>query len=205
MKRNPLAARPHLPGYGLVILLVLLGLAAITLLVSSKKVHALPEYTVRTGESCAACHVNPGGGGPRTLRGLLWSARGRPDAVPDLPGILLAPGVTDPVELYEIGCAGCHGYRAEGLSTLGLANTRISYRTIESFTLNGIPKLGMPGFEGQYTDEQMETLLQYVTGLSSGEIPPPESSFPLPPALFRCNSAAPGPLCGGTSPEAGGN
>ncbi|MDP2776323.1 MAG: hypothetical protein Q8O48_01665, partial [Anaerolineales bacterium] len=35
----------------------------------SQPVHALPEYAERTDESCATCHVNPGGGGPRTLRG----------------------------------------------------------------------------------------------------------------------------------------
>ena len=56
----------------------------------SNPVHALPEYAKRTGESCATCHVNPGGGGPRTLRGALWAARGKPDQVPSLPGVLLA-------------------------------------------------------------------------------------------------------------------
>ena len=75
----------------------------------SNPAHALPEYAKRTGESCATCHVNPGGGGPRTLRGLLWAAKGRPDQVPSLPNVLLAPGVTDGAELYEIACASCRG------------------------------------------------------------------------------------------------
>ena len=35
------------------------------------EVHAYPEYTDRTGDQCTACHVNPAGGGPRTLRGLI--------------------------------------------------------------------------------------------------------------------------------------
>ncbi len=47
----------------------------VTLWVAAQPVHALPEYAARTGESCATCHVSPGGGGPRTLRGLLWAAR----------------------------------------------------------------------------------------------------------------------------------
>ena len=75
--------------------------------------HALPEYALRTGESCATCHVSPGGGGPRTLRGLLWAARGKPDKVPDLPNLLLAPGVSNGDELYEIGCSACHGKTAK--------------------------------------------------------------------------------------------
>ncbi|MEK6256855.1 MAG: hypothetical protein N2C13_06005, partial [Chloroflexota bacterium] len=37
-----------------------------------KSAHALPEFADRTGEPCSTCHVSPGGGGPRTLRGLLW-------------------------------------------------------------------------------------------------------------------------------------
>src|SRR3990170_4668320 len=45
-----------------------------TLWVGSRPVQALPEYATRTGEPCAACHVSAGGGGPRTLRGLLWAA-----------------------------------------------------------------------------------------------------------------------------------
>ena len=73
--------------------------------------HALPEFTERTSEPCAACHVNPGGGGPRTLRGLLWAARGRPDDIPPLPGKLISPDITDGLELYDIACAGCHGSR----------------------------------------------------------------------------------------------
>jgi hypothetical protein len=46
----------------------------------------LPEYAARTGQACAVCHVNPAGGGPRTVRGLLWVAQGKPDQVPPLPG-----------------------------------------------------------------------------------------------------------------------
>ena len=68
-----------------------------------------PEYATLTGEGCATCHVSPGGGGPRTLRGLLWAVRGKPAKVPTLPGVLIAPNVTDGAELYDIACAACHG------------------------------------------------------------------------------------------------
>jgi mono/diheme cytochrome c family protein len=205
MRRKRWNSRSNAGLYSLPVLLILVALIFITLGASSKKVLALPEYSIRTGESCAACHVNPGGGGPRTLRGLLWSARGRPDEVPELPGMLIAPRVSEDVELYEIACGGCHGYRAEGLSAMGLANTHISQRSIESFTLSGIPRLGMPGFEDQFTDDQLEKLMIYMSGISNGDIAPPEDKFQLPPALFRCENAASDPICGAPAREAGGN
>jgi mono/diheme cytochrome c family protein len=191
--------------YGLSVLLTMLALLIITLWVSSSTASALPEYTVRTGESCAACHVNAGGSGPRTLRGLIWAARGRPDQIPELPGVLIAPRVTDPAELYEIACGGCHGYKAEGLSAMGLANTRISQATIRSFTVYGIPGLGMPGFEGQFTNDQLEALIRYVAGLSNGEISPPSDTFDLPLLIFRCSQTTSDPVCGDHIPEIGGN
>jgi len=191
--------------YSLALALTMLAFMLIMLWVSSKQAHALPEYSVRTGESCAACHVNPGGGGPRTLRGLLWSARGRPDQVPELPGILIAPRVEDGVELYEIACGGCHGNKAEGLSAMSLINTGISEVSIRSFTLRGIPSLGMPGFEGLFTEDQLEKLVGYVTGLSNGEISPPVDTFDLPPALFRCPQEADDLVCGNLYSQPGGN
>ena len=192
--------------YLVIVLLSLALLAFVTLWSSSTEVKALPEYSPRTGAACAACHVSAGGGGPRTLRGLLWGARGRPDKVPELPGMLIAPHVEDAVELYQIACGGCHGYKGEGLSAAGLTNTKIGYTSILSFTVRGIKPLGMPAFEGQFTDEQLETLVSYVTGLANGSIPPPSDTYALPPSLFRCDAAtSESAFCNDTPPEIGGN
>lgn len=174
-----------------VLLIAAIGLATF-LLVSQlgggvNSAHALPEYVDRTSESCGTCHVNPGGGGPRTLQGLLWAAAGRPDAVPSLPGTLVAPAeITDGIELYDIACAGCHGLRGEGLFAINIAGTQISKQAIRSFILYGIPGLGMPGFEGRFTDTQLNNLVDFAVSLSSGEIFLPES-YELPPPLFRCD------------------
>src|SRR5512135_258815 len=78
---------------------------------------ALPEYATRTGEPCATCHVNPAGGGPRTVRGNLWIAAGKPDKVPALPGSQQpAKGdAADGAGLYaKLGCGGCHGASGDG-------------------------------------------------------------------------------------------
>lgn len=148
--------------------------------------HALPEYTTRTGEACATCHVSAGGGGPRTLRGLLWAARGRPDKVPTLPGLLIAPGVTSGADLYDIACAGCHGNKGEGLFGTGLVGRRIGRGSMRGFIVRGIPALNMPSFTGQFTPDQLDALVIYASGLSSGEVEPPPDSYRLPPAVFTC-------------------
>ncbi len=158
--------------------------------------HALPEYTNRTGESCGTCHVNPGGGGPRTLRGLLWAAAGRPDAVPSLPGVLAAPAeITDGLELYDIACAGCHGLRAEGLFAVNIAGVGISKPAIRSFILYGIPELGMPAFEDRFTVEQLDSLVEFSAQLSVGEISIP-ASYGLDPARFVCEPVNDQLICG---------
>jgi mono/diheme cytochrome c family protein len=178
----------------------LLGLGvflALTLGGRGQTVHALPEYAARTGEPCAACHINPGGGGPRTLRGLLWAARGRPDVLPELPGFRLVPGVKDGQELYEAACAGCHGLQAEGLSGMKLAGTQISEPAIRSYILEGIPELGMPGFQKQFEAAQLDALVGYVGKVASGEIQPPPPEIPLPAATFTCDLAKGSGRCGG--------
>jgi hypothetical protein len=122
--------------------------------------------------------------------------------------MLIAPRVSDPLELYEIACAGCHGYKAEGLSAASLVNTNISPRTIESFTLAGIPVLGMPGFEDQFTGDQLAALVDYVAGIASGKILPPADTFTLPPVRFRCAGAGTDPAgdaCGTQPLDTGGN
>jgi mono/diheme cytochrome c family protein len=166
-----------------------------TLWAGARPAHALPEYATRTGESCATCHVNPGGGGPRTLRGLLWSARGKPNTVPQLPGVLIAPGVSDGAELYDIACAGCHGRKGEGLFAINLAGIGVSERAIRSFVLRGIPRSGMPTFEGQFTEAQLDALVTFVAGLASGEIAPLPDSYSLPPAQFKCSPTSASAKC----------
>lgn len=176
-----------------VALLALFVYLGLRLSMGERPVHALPEYSARTGEPCATCHVSAGGGGPRTMRGLLWAARGRPDQLPELPGFLIAPGVSDGSELYDIACAGCHGFSGEGLFGIGLAQRNISRPAIRSFVVRGLPDLGMPAFEGQFTAEQLEALTQFVAELSAGQGLP--DSFPLEPPEINCVEPIAG--CGG--------
>lgn len=177
----------------------IVGLAVLVLwaLSAVAPAHALPEYAQRTGEPCATCHVNPGGGGPRTLRGALWAARGRPDQVPTLPGVLLAPGVKDGAELYEIGCAGCHGFAGEGLFGRELANTGLTADKIRSNVLRGRAQSGMPAFEGMFTDAQLKALVDYTAALAAGKAAAPPTAYPLPRAEFRCQAQNPPAVCGG--------
>jgi cytochrome c5 len=147
-------------------------------------VHALPEYAPRTGEPCGACHVNPGGGGPQTMRGLLWAARGRPEQIPPLPGLLVPAAVTDGVDLYDATCAGCHGFSGEGLVAMALSGTGISRAASRSYIEAGIPALGMPGYAGQFSEEQLEALVTFVVALGAGEGLP--ERYPLPPPQLDC-------------------
>ena len=163
----------------------------IVLFAKTPPVKALPEYASLTGESCGVCHVNPGGGGPRTLRGLLWAARGKPVHLPALPTMLLAPDVQDGFELYGIACAGCHGAKGEGSSAIGLAGTGISASATRSYLLKGIQSLGMPGFKGQLTDAQVNDLVDFVTNLADSKVPPPPDSYPLAPAQLHGKPALP--------------
>ncbi len=163
----------------------------------SNPVYALPEYARRTGEPCATCHVNPGGGGPRTLRGMLWAAKGRPDQIPALPNVLLAPGVTDGAELYQIACSTCHGLKGEGLFGKVLADTGLTAGKIRSNILKGRLISGMPSFEGMFTNSQLKVLVDYVVSLADGtaEIPPAE--YPLAPPAFDCSAQGTSETCGG--------
>ncbi|MFQ5617152.1 MAG: c-type cytochrome [Anaerolineales bacterium] len=167
------------------------------LLIGEKPAHALPEYAQRTDESCSTCHVNPGGGGPRTMRGILWSAQGRPDEVPLLGDILIAPGVSDGAELYDIACAGCHGLAGEGLFGAAITGSGVTESKVRSTILRGRERSGMPGFEGQFTGDQLEALVTFVSGIASGQIEPQPASFPLPPAEFDCAQSDEPQNCGG--------
>lgn len=180
--------------------LAIAGIAVFIFLIIASRtqpVRALPEYAEHTGESCATCHVNPGGGGPRTLRGALWAARGKPDQVPVLPGVLLAPGVTDGAELYEIACSTCHGPSGEGLFGSELANSSLGNDGIIRFNiLKGRLRSGMPAFEGMFTDSQLQALVDYVVALANGaEIPP--AAYPLGPPALDCTPQSSPETCGG--------
>ncbi|HCC78688.1 MAG: hypothetical protein A2X25_10245 [Chloroflexi bacterium GWB2_49_20] len=178
--------------------LALLGIFSLAVvLFMAEPAHALPEYAKRTGESCATCHVNPGGGGPRTLRGALWAARGKPDLVPALPGVLIAPGVVDGAELYQIGCSTCHGLYGEGLFGRELANTGLNDNKIRTNILNGRLKSGMPSFEGMFTDPQLKALVDYVVTLADGTAVFPPAEYPLDPPAFNCSVQSPTESCGG--------
>ena len=161
-----------------------------------ESVHALPEYSHRTGEPCGTCHVNPGGGGPRTMRGLLWSAQGRPDQVPVLENVLLAPGVEDPQMLYDIACSGCHGRYGEGQSAVSLVDYMLTEALVSHVVTKGLPISGMPSLAGQLTPEQISSLAVYVTALSNHTIAL-QDSYPLPPGELGCDSAGAQQSCGG--------
>lgn len=184
-----------LHGASLIALLAVL-FVMILVLITPRPTQALPEYAQRTGEPCATCHVSPGGGGPRTMRGLLWIADGRPDKVRAFAGILLAPGVTDPQALYDRACAACHGGKGEGGSAAVLLNFDFSESLIRRKILQGAPNFGMPNFQGQFTDAQIDTLAKYVSGLAAGRIVPLDS-YPLPPAEQTCGSNGVETGCGG--------
>jgi mono/diheme cytochrome c family protein len=183
-------------------LLLISTLAAVVFMVTANAMdapvaYALPVYSVRTGEPCATCHANPGGGGPRTLRGLLWSARGRPDEVPELSGVLLAPGITEGVDLFDIACAPCHGLNGEGLFGNSLANTGLPANKIHSAVVRGRLRSGMPAYEDKLTESQIEVLVSYVEGMANGTIELPPTSYSLPEGELTCQPQTAAATCGG--------
>lgn len=181
-------------------LLAIAGIAVFVFLViasGSHPVYALPEYAKRTGEPCATCHINPGGGGPRTLRGMLWAAKGRPDQVPALPDVLLAPGVMDGAALYQIACSTCHGMTGEGLFGKVLADTGLTAGKIRSNILKGRLLSGMPSFEGMFTGTQLKELVDYVVSLADGTAIIPPAEYPLDPPKFDCLAQGISVTCGG--------
>jgi hypothetical protein len=50
--------------------------------------------------------------------------------------------------------------------------------------VRGIPDLGMPAFEGQFTPDQLEALVRFVTEMGAGEGPP--ATYPLSGAELNC-------------------
>lgn len=167
--------------------------------------HAYPEYASRTGEQCTACHVNPAGGGPRTLRGLLWIAEGRPDTVPPLPGS------DQPTESEEVDgaalfenrdCALCHGPNGEGDAGPALTETDWSADEVTDIIVNGVGAMKGYGTEA-FSQAELEALVSHVQAIGRGEI---QSTIVLqkrllPPPQFPCNAEPLAPIprngCGG--------
>ncbi len=180
----------------LYIVLAITGIFAFVLFWSATPGHALPEYANRTGEPCATCHVSPGGGGPRTLRGLIWASRGKPDKVPELAGVLAAPGVTDGSEIYDIACATCHGHHGEGMFGRELVNSGLPANKIKAQILNGRVRSGMPSFDGKFTPAQLDALTGFVADMASGIATPVPDTYPLEPGKLVC-VPSPETSCGG--------
>jgi mono/diheme cytochrome c family protein len=134
--------------------------------------HALPEYATRTGQQCATCHVNPAGGGPRTLRGLLWLAQGRPDQVPPLPGSEEEEGEAelDGATLFEkFECSRCHGPFGEGDIGPALNQAELPATDLIEIIRNGTGI--MKGYRPDVmSDEEMDAVIPYVQAIGRGEI-----------------------------------
>jgi mono/diheme cytochrome c family protein len=167
--------------------------------------HALPEYATRTGQPCAACHVNPAGGGPRTLRGLLWLAQGRPDQLPPLPGSEeeVDEAALDGAALFEkFQCSSCHGPTGEGDVGPALNQEELPTAELVEIIRNG--KGIMKGYRPEVmSDEEMDVVIQHMLAIARGEV---QSSINLqkqllPPAQLSCadeSAALPGRTdCGG--------
>ena len=108
--------------------------------------------------------------------------------MPELGAILIAPGVENSVELYDVACATCHGVSGEGLFGTALTSSGITEDQIRSTILRGRDRSGMPSFDSKFTDSQLAVLVEYVAGIASGSIEPAPLSYSLPPAQFECDS-----------------
>jgi cytochrome c5 len=167
--------------------------------------HAYPEYTTRTGEQCTACHVNPAGGGPRTLRGLIWIAEGRPDEMPALPGGDQKPAdeTVDGAALYDNrDCALCHGPVGEGDTATALTDREWPHDDLVSAIVDGVGTMKGYG-AAAFSEAELEALVTYVQAIGRGEIystvvlkkrllPPPQLPCSSNPISFL-----PGSSCGG--------
>lgn len=182
---------------------ILVGVLAFA---GQRPAHALPEYAARTGEQCTTCHVNPAGGGPRTLRGLLWLAQGRPDQVPPLPGgeTETGEGALDGAALYQkFTCASCHGPSGEGGVGPALNLIELPADQIVQVIRNG--EGGMMGYKPDVmSDVELDSIVQRVQALGRGEV---QSDIVterrlLPPGQLTC-----GPGSSASSPrnDCGGN
>ncbi len=180
-------------------------LVGLLILIARPTAHALPEYAARTGQPCAVCHVNPAGGGPRTERGALWVAQGKPDEVPALPtaeGEQESAAAPEGRALYtKYGCAGCHGPEGEGGLGPALNQPGVTADAITQTVRNG--QGNMMAFDADaLSDAELETIVQVVLALGRGEAEPGPvpGTRPLPPAQPGCQEKSDGARrldCGG--------
>ncbi len=179
--------------------------------------YALPEYATRTGEPCATCHVNPAGGGARTVRGSLWVAAGKPDVVPPLPGADAAAGGSAAAtsgaaasgagqnagaRLYtQLGCSGCHGVGGEGGAGPALNAQEWPAASVSDVVRNG--KGNMLAFKAAtLSDADLAILVTYVQAIGRGELAAeaPNKPRPMAPVQALCFAAGARPAvgsCGG--------
>lgn len=164
-------------------------LVGVLVFAAQQPAHALPEYAARTGQPCATCHVNPAGGGPRTLRGLLWVSQGKPDQVPSLPGGAEKPAAAlDGQALFDkFACSGCHGPGGEGGVGPALNQTELPAGELIQVIRNG--RRAMMSFKSDVmSDAELEAIIQYVQALGRGEVQagPVLEKRKLPPAQLMC-------------------
>jgi hypothetical protein len=55
----------------------------------------------------------------------------------------------------------------------------------------------MPSFQGKFTPDQLNALVNYVAGLADGSIAPAPNSFPLETGHLTCTPSVPNSTCGG--------
>jgi len=153
---------------------LIFGILAGVLLFHTSVASALPEYAERTGQPCSTCHINPAGGGPRTERGMLWVASGKPDVVPELPSQPQpeqpsAPSgdTGDAATLFtNLQCAACHAADGSGLVGPPLNTGELSPETISEVVRNG--RGAMPAFGViQLSDEQLGQMAAFIQGLGA--------------------------------------
>lgn len=167
-------------------------LVGILLFASRPSVRALPEYMTRTGEACAACHVNPAGGGLLTARGSLWVAAGKPDQVPPLA--TEAPSDSSAIEgvdLYvKFGCSGCHGAAGEGASGPALNQGELPAERLSEVTRDGIGS--MAGYRNDVLpDADLAALVRYVQAFARGDTGAAQDTAGLMgPAVAACGNDA---------------
>lgn len=64
----------YLPNRTVLLIVLATAIAAAVALVRPTPSEALPDYATKTGQACAACHVNPAGGGTLTDKGQAFQA-----------------------------------------------------------------------------------------------------------------------------------
>lgn len=167
-------------------LFLMLSILAVAVIVfgAAAPAQALPEYTERTGEPCSTCHINPAGGGPRTLRGLLWVSKGMPDQVPEVP-LVVKPGTPEEVgkQLYKQLCGGCHGAAGEGVWAVGLTVEPLRASRVRDRISAGVGM--MPAFGKRLSAEQLDAVVAYVMYLNAGKESPERPTL-LPPVKWGC-------------------